>query len=142
STSKCIYTLDSRDPRGVVGTWRCNSFVNSLHVFSNGTKVISADAGGNIITWDSRRGVRVDCYTLEDCIHISHIQASPPDAGRPDEEGQLLAANCFDNTLRVFHRKGTDTPPVVKAKAGACAGAGARSRARGGGQGGGGNAGV
>lgn len=32
-------------------------------------------------------------------------QASPPDAGRQDEEGLLLAANCFDNTLRVFHRR-------------------------------------
>ena len=37
-------------------------------------------------------------------------QASPPDAGRQDEEGLLLAANCFDNTLRVFHRRFYNDP--------------------------------
>ncbi|CAN0417998.1 unnamed protein product [Pylaiella littoralis] len=89
----------------VVATWNCEAFVNSLHVYSDGSKVVSADASGKILTWDTRTGGIVDSYSLEDPIHISHIQASPPDAGRQDEEGLLLAANCFDNTLRVFHRR-------------------------------------
>ncbi|CAM9413163.1 unnamed protein product, partial [Ectocarpus sp. 6 AP-2014] len=73
--------------------------------------VVSADASGKILTWDTRTGGVVDSYSLEDPIHISHIQASPPDAGRQDEEGLLLAANCFDNTLRVFHRRFLNSRP-------------------------------
>lgn len=38
-------------------------------------------------------------------------KASPPDAGRQHEEGLLLAANCFDNTLRVFHRRFLNPQP-------------------------------
>ncbi|CAM9592923.1 unnamed protein product [Scytosiphon promiscuus] len=95
----------------VVAKWDCGAFVNSLHVYSDGSKVVSADAGGNILTWDTRTGGVVDSYSLEDPIHISHIQASPPDAGRQEEEGLLLAANCFDNTLRVFHRRFLNSKP-------------------------------
>ncbi|CAM9689786.1 unnamed protein product, partial [Ectocarpus fasciculatus] len=111
STSKKIYTVDTRDPMGVVAKWNCGAFVNSLHVYSDGSKVVSADASGKILTWDTRTGGVVDSYSLEDPIHISHIQASPPDAGRQDEEGLLLAANCFDNTLRVFHRRFLNSRP-------------------------------
>lgn len=39
STSKRIYTVDTRDPMSVVSTWKCGSFVNSLHVYSDGGKV-------------------------------------------------------------------------------------------------------
>lgn len=39
STSKKIYTVDTRDPMSVVAQWNCGSFVNSLHVYSDGTKV-------------------------------------------------------------------------------------------------------
>lgn len=37
-------------------------------------QVMSADASGNILTWDARTGGVVDSYTLEDPIHISHVQ--------------------------------------------------------------------
>lgn len=37
-------------------------------------QVVSADANGKILTWDTRTGGVVDSYSLEDPIHISHIQ--------------------------------------------------------------------
>lgn len=37
-------------------------------------QVMSADASGKILTWDARTGGVVDTYTLEDPIHISHVQ--------------------------------------------------------------------
>ena len=37
-------------------------------------QVVSADASGKILTWDTRTGGVVDSYSLEDPIHISHIQ--------------------------------------------------------------------
>lgn len=40
STSKKIYTVDARDPMSVVAEWNCGSFVNSLHVYSDGSKVM------------------------------------------------------------------------------------------------------
>ena len=39
STSKRIYTVDTRDPMSVVAKWDCGSFMNSLHVYSDGSKV-------------------------------------------------------------------------------------------------------
>lgn len=38
------------------------------------SQVVSADASGKILTWDTRTGGVVDSYILEDPIHISHIQ--------------------------------------------------------------------
>lgn len=86
------------------GCWGCPCRGGAVRCVAP-LQVVSADASGKILTWDTRTGGIVDSYSLEDPIHISHIQASPPDAGRQDEEGLLLAANCFDNTLRVFHRR-------------------------------------
>ena len=46
STSKRIYTVDTRDPMSVVAKWDCGSFVNSLHVYSDGSKVCREGMGG------------------------------------------------------------------------------------------------
>lgn len=42
STSKKIYTVDTRDPMAVVASWACDAFVNSLHVYSDGSKASAA----------------------------------------------------------------------------------------------------
>jgi COMPASS component SWD3 len=74
------------------------------------TLVVGRLPQGWIKTWD----VRMDeCITelsrLNDSAHhaISHVHASPPaDDGRGgDEDGRFLAANSYDNILRVYDRR-------------------------------------
>lgn len=52
STSKRIYTVDTRSPMAVVAEWSCDTFVNSLHVYSDGSKA-SADftCEPRVVTW-------------------------------------------------------------------------------------------
>lgn len=62
-----------------------------------------------IKTWDVRMDACIeDISKLNDSGHhaISHIHASPPvDGRRGDEDGRFLAANSYDNILRVYDRR-------------------------------------
>lgn len=62
-----------------------------------------------IKTWDVRMDTCIDDISkLNDPGHhaISHIHASPPvDGRRGDEDGRFLAANSYDNILRVYDRR-------------------------------------
>ncbi|GLE05148.1 hypothetical protein PINS_up014136 [Pythium insidiosum] len=107
-TSKnAIHMMDSRAE--VCRKWQNNAMVNSLYVSPDGQFVITGDSRGMIKTWDVR---------MESCIEdisrqndpgnhaISHIHASPPVDGRSgDEDGRFLAANSYDNILRVYDRR-------------------------------------
>lgn len=55
STSKRIYTVDTRDPMAVVAEWNCASSVNSLHVYSDGSKVRGQGEGRGDRGWSVRR---------------------------------------------------------------------------------------
>ncbi|CAM9163352.1 unnamed protein product [Chrysoparadoxa australica] len=106
STNCNVYQLDVREPMGMTAQWQGAAHINSLHVCTDGIHFLSADSLGNISTWDVRLKKAVHVHKLEAPIHISCIKASPPDSGRQEEEGQLLAATCFDNSVRVFFRRG------------------------------------
>lgn len=62
-----------------------------------------------IKTWDVRMDACIDDISqLNDSGRhaISHIHASPPvDGRRGDEDGRFLAANSYDNILRVYDRR-------------------------------------
>jgi COMPASS component SWD3 len=84
--------------------------VNSLYVSPDGLFVITGDSKGWIKTWDVRTGTCMEELSrLNDTGHhaISHLHVSPPPInGREgDEDGRFLAANSYDNILRVYDRR-------------------------------------
>lgn len=115
--------------------WQNDAMVNSLYVSHDGQFVTTGDSKvrprgcltqllhviltisvwcftqGWIKTWDVRMDACIEELSrLNDSGHhaISHIHASPPvDDGRGagDEDGRFLAANSYDNILRVYDRR-------------------------------------
>jgi len=105
STSNKIYAVDLRDPLQIAHTLEAPAHVNALHVFNDGSKIISGDSSGSLVTWDSRTMKELEVTRLEVPVAISHLAAAPPDAGHPENEGRWLAANCYDNTIRLLLRR-------------------------------------
>ncbi len=104
--------------------WLTTNF--PLHIIPVFCCIIAS--AGKISTWDTRIGQIVESLTLQGGPPIAHLAASPPDIGvvnpewrnkqgvtaacdhddKCDQdhavfEGYLLAANCYDGTLRVRH---------------------------------------
>ncbi|TYZ61831.1 hypothetical protein PybrP1_007588 [[Pythium] brassicae (nom. inval.)] len=107
-TSKsCIHQVDSR--ADVVRSWQNDAMVNSLYVSPDGQFIVTGDSKGMLKTWDVRMDACIDDISkLNDPGRhaISHIHASPPvDGRRGDEDGRFLAANSYDNLLRVYDRR-------------------------------------
>lgn len=107
-TSKsCMHMIDPRAE--VCRTWQNDAMVNTLYASPDGQYVITGDSKGMIKTWDVRMDTWIEDISKEnDPNHhaISHIHASPPVDGRSgDEDGRFLAANSYDNMLRVYDRR-------------------------------------
>jgi hypothetical protein len=119
--------LDARAPDGVIRELCNSSAVHSTYVFRSGNYVMSADDRGALKTWDvgtgrvvhvhdtaaahaSSTGAAADSESIASTADhssakaapISHIAVCEP--RESEEEGRLLAANGWDNTLRVFDR--------------------------------------
>ncbi|TMW63861.1 hypothetical protein Poli38472_002802 [Pythium oligandrum] len=90
-------------------TWQNDAMVNSLYVSPDGQFVVTGDSKGMIKTWDVRMESCIEDISRENDPGrhaISHIHASPPVDGRGgDEDGRFLAANSYDNILRVYDRR-------------------------------------
>ncbi len=129
SASGDIHRVDIRTGKAT-GVWKASSAgISSLYTFGE-VSVIAADRAGVISTWDTRIGQIVESLTLQGAPPIAHVTASPPDIGvlNPEWrnkqgvtacdhgdkchqsdavfEGYLLAANCYDGTLRILPRSG------------------------------------
>jgi WD40 repeat protein len=108
STNGTVCVVDLRSfEDGTISRLEHKYPVTALHVYADASSVITADAGGCLSTWDMRSTqAPVVEMQLDGQPHISHVTASAPDSGTGlQQEGKLLAANCYDNTLRVFRRE-------------------------------------
>jgi COMPASS component SWD3 len=99
-----VHLVDPRadDP---AHAWRNDAMVNSLYVSPDGQYVITGDSKGLIKTWDVRMASCLDEITKENDPGrhaISHLHVSPP---LGDDDGRFLAANSYDNILRVYDRR-------------------------------------
>jgi COMPASS component SWD3 len=89
---------------------RNDAMINTLYVSHDGVHVITGDSLGGLKTWDVR---------MRDCVQsilneptkkpISHIAVSRKVGGCDDEESRYMAANSYDNVIRVYDR-GLDPP--------------------------------
>jgi COMPASS component SWD3 len=89
--------------------------IHSLYAFVDGRLLASGDAAGAVKMWDTRAGAVVERLVVSaerpiSCVSIP--RRSGPHAGL--EDGPLLAANCFDNTLRLYaHALGFLSPATT-----------------------------
>eukprot|EP01114_Cavostelium_apophysatum_P020950 TRINITY_DN7171_c0_g1_i1.p1 TRINITY_DN7171_c0_g1~~TRINITY_DN7171_c0_g1_i1.p1 ORF type:complete len:525 (-),score=115.98 TRINITY_DN7171_c0_g1_i1:236-1810(-) len=123
STHKQMILTDRRKPEAAV-LFDNDSMVNTLYVYRNSQYVLSGDGNGFIKLWDIRTGKFIFSYGLEgeglsspvSSSHnkrapISHLHVSR--GARPDEEGQYLSVNSYDNVLRIYDRV---APSLVNAQ--------------------------
>ncbi|GJD09037.1 WD repeat-containing protein 5 [Galdieria sulphuraria] len=97
-----IHMLDRRTQKSTnVITNDCS--VNSIYVHYDGILVTSGDHRGYIKRWDMRYFSKPLEVFYNSKRPISHLEVSRP---REEEEGQYLAVNAFDNTIRVYDRGG------------------------------------
>eukprot|EP00040_Diaphanoeca_grandis_P031815 m.191074 g.191074 ORF g.191074 m.191074 type:complete len:451 (-) comp32421_c9_seq1:705-2057(-) len=116
STSrKKLYLIDVRaaDQCAVL---EHDSIVNSIYASANSFSLVTGDANGAIYKWDMRsfatgRQQKSPLADVENAAPISHVAVS---TGRSaHDEGRFLAANAYDNTVRLYDR-GTSTSKGLK----------------------------
>jgi WD40 repeat protein len=99
-----LQILDARVPDGVVREICNHSIIHSTYMFRHGDFIMSADHQGLLKTWDTGTGRVVHEFETDSArsTPISHIAVCEP--RESEEEGRLLAVNCWDNVLRVYNR--------------------------------------
>ncbi|KAG0261786.1 hypothetical protein BG011_000688 [Mortierella polycephala] len=104
---------NSGAPSGSATTLKNDAMVNSIYVYHDGLTVISGDSVGYIKTWDMRTGKVLQSILNEPTKKpISHIAVSKQrgllggaDLAEAEEpESRWLAANSYDNVIRVYDR--------------------------------------
>ncbi|KAJ3216586.1 hypothetical protein HDU67_009282 [Dinochytrium kinnereticum] len=72
--------------------------VNTIHVYQDGTSVVTGDSSGYLKTWDVRTGKCVQAIQNEPTRKpISHIAACPTHSA--DDENRYFGVNSYDNGL-------------------------------------------
>ena len=100
-----LSVVDTRHGSSISATWETDAMVTGIYVYKDGSKVITGDLSGTLKTWDTRKGQVVEEYSLGKGIQISCLHSSPP---QDEFEGRFLAANCYDNSLRILYRRSND----------------------------------
>ncbi|KAJ3109638.1 hypothetical protein HDU97_003065 [Phlyctochytrium planicorne] len=95
--------VDRRKPGDPSSVFRNDSMVNAVHVFRDGTHVVTGDSAGYLKTWDIRAGKCMQAIANEPTRKpISHIAACPTHSA--DDESRYFGINSYDNVLRVYDR--------------------------------------
>ena len=105
TTARRIRLLDARaPPDAAIREIATAAPVHSLYCYRNGEYILSADHRGVLQTWDVATGRLVHEVVTDAAMTtpISHIAVCHP--RESEEEGRLLAANAWDNVLRVYDR--------------------------------------
>ncbi|KAI8906182.1 WD40-repeat-containing domain protein [Powellomyces hirtus] len=101
TSRNALCMVDRRQPDTAL-TLENEAMVNSLYVYRDATYVLSADAAGQLKTWDVRTGKCVNAVANEPTKKpISHVTVSYNDG---DEEPRYMAVNSYDNVMRVYDR--------------------------------------
>ncbi|KAJ3022998.1 hypothetical protein HKX48_004621 [Thoreauomyces humboldtii] len=101
TSRNALCMVDRRQPDTALSLEN-ESMVNSLYVYRDATYVLSADAAGQLKTWDVRTGKCVHAFTNEPTRKpISHVTVCYNDG---DEEPRYMAVNSYDNVMRVYDR--------------------------------------
>ncbi|KAI9189324.1 hypothetical protein H9P43_000755 [Blastocladiella emersonii ATCC 22665] len=102
STRKVLGVVDRRLDATAL-TIRTDAMVNAVHVYRDGTFVLSGDALGQLKLWDLRNmGACVETVLNEPARKpISHLTVSKSD---DDDEPRFMAVNSYDNVIRVYDR--------------------------------------
>ncbi|KAI8835344.1 quinon protein alcohol dehydrogenase-like superfamily [Chytridium lagenaria] len=95
--------VDRRKSQDVTTVFRNEAMVNAIHVFRDGTSVVTGDSAGYLKTWDVRTGKCLQSLLNESTRKpISHIAACPTHSS--DDESRYFGVNGYDNVLRVYDR--------------------------------------
>ncbi|KAI8588021.1 WD40-repeat-containing domain protein [Geranomyces variabilis] len=101
TSRNALCMVDRRQPDTAL-TLENEAMVNSLYVYRDATCVLSADAAGQLKTWDVRTGKCVHAFSNEPTKKpISHVTVCYNDG---DEEPRYMAVNSYDNVMRVYDR--------------------------------------
>ncbi|KAF9585279.1 hypothetical protein BGW38_003105 [Lunasporangiospora selenospora] len=112
---------DSNPSSGSAMNIKNDGMVNSIYVYHDGLTVISGDSSGYIKTWDMRTGKVLQSILNEPTKSpISHIAVSKQRgsaeginlAETEEPESRWLAANSYDNVIRVYDR-GFEPPTSI-----------------------------
>ncbi|KAF9287426.1 hypothetical protein BGZ68_001861 [Mortierella alpina] len=124
TTRNVLTMVDTRKDNsssGAAVTIKNDSMVNSIYVYHDGLTVISGDSSGYIKTWDVRTGRVLQSVLNEPTKKpISHIAVSKQRgsldgvslAETEEPESRWLAANSYDNVIRVYDR-GFEPPATM-----------------------------
>ncbi|KAF9983197.1 hypothetical protein BGZ75_005330 [Mortierella antarctica] len=123
TTRNVLTVVDTRKENnsGPAITIKNDAMVNSIYVYHDGLTVISGDSSGYIKTWDVRTGRVLQSVLNEPTKKpISHIAVSKQRgsldgvslAETEEPESRWLAANSYDNVIRVYDR-GFEPPTTM-----------------------------
>ncbi|KAF9939022.1 hypothetical protein BGZ67_010076 [Mortierella alpina] len=124
TTRNVLTVVDTRKENNSSGpaiTIKNDAMVNSIYVYHDGLTVISGDSSGYIKTWDVRTGRVLQSVLNEPTKKpISHIAVSKQRgsldgvslAETEEPESRWLAANSYDNVIRVYDR-GFEPPTTM-----------------------------
>ncbi|KAF9965294.1 hypothetical protein BGZ70_005096 [Mortierella alpina] len=124
TTRNALTMIDTRKENNSSGpavTIKNDAMVNSIYVYHDGLTVISGDSSGYIKTWDVRTGRVLQSVLNEPTKKpISHIAVSKQRgsldgvslAETEEPESRWLAANSYDNVIRVYDR-GFEPPTTM-----------------------------
>ncbi|KAF9960056.1 hypothetical protein BGZ72_008014 [Mortierella alpina] len=124
TTRNVLTMVDTRKENNSSGpaiTIKNDAMVNSIYVYHDGLTVISGDSSGYIKTWDVRTGRVLQSVLNEPTKKpISHIAVSKQRgsldgvslAETEEPESRWLAANSYDNVIRVYDR-GFEPPTTM-----------------------------
>ncbi|KAJ2549475.1 hypothetical protein EV175_004437, partial [Coemansia sp. RSA 1933] len=111
-SSGFISIHDLRQPQGATKLSNDGSMVNTIYCFNDETRLVSGDRNGEIKMWDVRIGRFMRLVNSSSQSHaISHISVV-----KNEKSGtEYMAANSYDNVLRVYDRVDDPSVPTPRA---------------------------
>ncbi|KAJ1799315.1 hypothetical protein LPJ59_001922 [Coemansia sp. RSA 2399] len=111
-SSGFISIHDLRQPQGATKLSNDGSMVNTIYCFNDETRLVSGDRNGEIKMWDVRIGKFMRLVNSSSQSHaISHISVV-----KNEKSGtEYMAANSYDNVLRVYDRVDDPSVPTPRA---------------------------
>ncbi|KAJ2659924.1 hypothetical protein IWW48_003219 [Coemansia sp. RSA 1200] len=111
-SSGFISIHDLRQPQSATKLSNDGSMVNTIYCFKDETRLVSGDRNGEIKMWDVRVGRFMRLVSSSSQSHaISHISVV-----KNEKSGtEYMAANSYDNVLRVYDRVDDPSVPTPRA---------------------------
>lgn len=109
STCGSVAVLDSRTRR-TAAALHVGVSATAVHAPSPGRLLLTGDTSGRLAVWDLRtlRQVKEATVTVSDNRPITGLCGLPGGAdGSSESADRLVAANCYDDRLHLFHLHGT-----------------------------------